>query len=401
MSSAVLFQSFKVSDSLPLSDVAFGSNIGEGLNIQKQEIQDPPVSNGVANLISNLSFDLSQVGNATIQPVSALPTLPDANYPQGTVVFLTTDNKLYRSTGPTWTSFVDGADIAVNSIVTNMIVAGAITAAKIASHTITANEIAAGTITATQIAAATITATQIASNTITAALIAANTITAGQIAASTITATELAAGSVTAVKISVSQLSAISADLGSITAGTITGVLFQTAASAGRVSIDATNGVQAFTSGGSLRTHIGTVNGYVETTAVGGLSGILSGSLTLGDAAFSNQVTIGAGGLNFIEFIIGGSSAGLISSSGFVGNGTSLTLSPSVVKYGGSSVAGNIAVNSGYGIAAGGTAFACSSNAEIYQSSALVASISTAGTQINIGGTLYTLSVVAGIVNAT
>jgi len=49
-----------------------------------------------------------------------------------------------------------------------LIVDGAITAAKIAANTITAGQIAAGTITATQIASGTITATQIAAGTITA-----------------------------------------------------------------------------------------------------------------------------------------------------------------------------------------------------------------------------------------
>jgi hypothetical protein len=60
----------------------------------------------------------------------------------------------------------------------------------------------------------------------------------------------------------------------------------------------------------------------------------------------------------------------------------------------------NLTFTSGFGIANGGTSFAVASNAEIYQSSTLVASIGTTGTRINIGGTFYTLSVVAGVVNA-
>lgn len=62
----------------------------------------------------------------------------------------------------------------------------------------------------------------IVANSITASEIAANTITATQIAANTITATQIAAGTITATQMTVSQLSAISADLGTITAGTIT-----------------------------------------------------------------------------------------------------------------------------------------------------------------------------------
>ena len=56
--------------------------------------------------------------------------------------------------------------------------------------------------------------------------IAANTITANEIFTNTITASELATDSVTATKIDVSLLSAISANMGSITAGKITGGTF-------------------------------------------------------------------------------------------------------------------------------------------------------------------------------
>jgi hypothetical protein len=59
---------------------------------------------------------------------------------------------------------------------------------------------------------------------ISAAKIEANTITASQIAAGTITATEIATGTITANKMNVSSLSAINANLGTVTAGTITGV---------------------------------------------------------------------------------------------------------------------------------------------------------------------------------
>ena len=55
-------------------------------------------------------------------------------------------------------------------------------------------------------------------------------ITADNIAANTITGNEIAANTITAGELSVSQLSAITADLGSITAGQITGALFQTSA---------------------------------------------------------------------------------------------------------------------------------------------------------------------------
>lgn len=93
-----------------------------------------------------------------------------------------------------------------------VITAGSITADKIGANEITANEIAANTITANQIAA----------NTITANEIAALTITANEIAANAIIASKILAGEITADKMNVTQLSAISANLGTITAGSIT-----------------------------------------------------------------------------------------------------------------------------------------------------------------------------------
>ena len=107
------------------------------------------------------------------------------------------------------------------------------------------------------ISADTITATQIDANTITASEIAANTITATQIAAGTITATELDAGAVTAAKINVTELSAIVADLGTITAGTITGGLIQTAASGARVEL-ATTGLNAYKADGTQTVDVNT-----------------------------------------------------------------------------------------------------------------------------------------------
>jgi hypothetical protein len=61
----------------------------------------------------------------------------------------------------------------------------------------------------------------------------------------------LNASSVTAAKISVSSLSAISADLGSITAGTITGALIRTAASGSRVEMTS-SGIIAYPTNNSF-----------------------------------------------------------------------------------------------------------------------------------------------------
>jgi hypothetical protein len=157
---------------------------------------------------------------SSLKPVEIVTSLPSPGT-QGRTVFLTTDNKLYRDTGSAWTAVVPAADVGAG---------------------LTGSQIAAGTITATNIATGTITANEIA----------ANTITGGKIAAATITSD----------KLTVSQLSAIAADLGTITAGTITGALIRTASSGARVEIDSTNGLRGIDSGGVCRTQVKTT-GYI------------------------------------------------------------------------------------------------------------------------------------------
>lgn len=69
------------------------------------------------------------------------------------------------------------------------------------------------------------------------------------------------AGSLTADRLSVLQLSAIAADLGTITAGTITGALIRTAASGARIEQDSTNGLRSYNSGGVVQVQIRTSDG--------------------------------------------------------------------------------------------------------------------------------------------
>jgi hypothetical protein len=91
------------------------------------------------------------VGFSGIPPVGSLPGLPNAAYPIGFVVFLTTDGKLYRNVANVWVKATDGADITAGTITGDRMVAGTITASQIAANTITAAQIAAGAIGATQL----------------------------------------------------------------------------------------------------------------------------------------------------------------------------------------------------------------------------------------------------------
>jgi hypothetical protein len=62
----------------------------------------------------------SSPGVDGISVETSLPSLPDADYPQGKVVFLTSDAKLYRNTdGSTWSKAADGGDLLANSVTAN------------------------------------------------------------------------------------------------------------------------------------------------------------------------------------------------------------------------------------------------------------------------------------------
>lgn len=199
--------------------------------------------------------------------------LPSTNLFAGRMVFLTTDNKLYRYTGSAWTTAVPAVDISgqltdaqlaglaaskvtgtlsnsqiadlaatkitgtitetqiANDAVTSAkIFAGAVTTAKLSANAVTANEIAAnaittakieaGAITTAKIAAGSVTATEIAASAVTAGKIAANAVTTTELAASAITTDKVAAGAITAAKMSVTSLSSMTATIGTLRTAT-------------------------------------------------------------------------------------------------------------------------------------------------------------------------------------
>lgn len=139
----------------------------------------------------------------------------------------------------------------------------------------------------------------------------------------TVVAAEIAAGAVTATKINVSQLSAIAADLGTITAGTITmigaGSFIKTAASGNRIELDSTNGLRAYAST-TLTTQIPVSGASPATIQTLGIGGLIS-FLTLRDATGFGQMDIdGSGASAQFRFFTNSVARFLISSTEVISN---------------------------------------------------------------------------------
>lgn len=85
---------------------------------------------------------------ASIKGIDVFGVLPGSGSYPGQVVFLTTDNSLYRWTGSAWTKAVDGADLLANSIVAGTFAAGAINAsAMIVDNLVVTGHIVNGAVT--------------------------------------------------------------------------------------------------------------------------------------------------------------------------------------------------------------------------------------------------------------
>jgi len=126
-------------------------------------------ANYVAGVINSYITELSfAAGIGPVNIVSSLPALPNGSYPDGSLVVLTTDHKLYRNSSSAWTKAVDGADIIANSITAGSISAGAINASAIAAGAVTANAIAAGAVQASAISVTTLSAISANLGTVTA-----------------------------------------------------------------------------------------------------------------------------------------------------------------------------------------------------------------------------------------
>lgn len=72
-----------------------------------------------------------QSGTAPVFFGAALPALPHATFPAGTLFIRTSDYKVHRSTGIAWTAAADGADIVANTIVAGQVGVGGLQAGTI------------------------------------------------------------------------------------------------------------------------------------------------------------------------------------------------------------------------------------------------------------------------------
>jgi hypothetical protein len=106
---------------------------------------------------------------ANASKVPAVTSLPANDALTGPVVFLTSDQKLYRWTGTAWTTAVTSADIVANAITAGKIAAGAVGATAMAANAITAANaaIADAAITTAKIGVAQIDTLRVGGNAIT------------------------------------------------------------------------------------------------------------------------------------------------------------------------------------------------------------------------------------------
>ena len=251
-----------------------------------------------------------------IRPVEIVSSLPSSGNFAGRTAFLTTDNKLYRHNGTSWTAAVAATDLsgtvstsqiaddaitadklAANSVVAGTIAAGAVSATEIASGAISTAKLAAGAITTDKIAALAvetnnlaayaITSTKLASDSVVAGKVAAAAIGTTQLQASAITSDKLASNSVVAGKIAAGSIGATEISAGSVTvdrltssASTFNGVVFRLGSGAS---------VAGYSAGGAFQANSSSVFGLIAANPAGPALGCGTTGSTAACAGFYNS----------------------------------------------------------------------------------------------------------------
>jgi hypothetical protein len=137
---------------------------------------------------------------SNLRPIEIVASLPTTGNFQGRQVFLTTDNKTYRYDGSAFIATIATVDLQ-GTIASTQLAAAAVTNAKIAVNAIQGDVIAAGAITAAKILDGAIGELKLANDAVTNAKIATDAITADVIATGAITADAITAGAITSLKL--------------------------------------------------------------------------------------------------------------------------------------------------------------------------------------------------------
>jgi len=249
-----------------------------------------------------------------LTPIEIVGTLPYVANFQGRMVFLTTDNKLYRYNGSAWTAVVPATDVtgqladsqiaavaaakvtgqlsdAQIAAVAAAKVTGQITSTQITDGSVSTPKLAAGAVTADQIGASAVTAGKIAANAVTATEINAGAVTTAKLAAGAVTATEIASGAVITAKlaagaVTANELAANAVTAGKISAGAVTATeLAANAVTAGKIAtgtITATDGVIASIDASKITT--GTLDATNITVTNLSAESITTGTLSVGSS---------------------------------------------------------------------------------------------------------------------
>lgn len=205
-------------------------------------------------------------------------------------------NNAIRSEHIAATQIVAG-HLTAGIITTSYIEAGAIKSHLIDALAINAGHIQALAINAGHIQANSIETTHIVSGAIQTGLLAAGAVTTTKLDAEAVTADKIAAGAVNASHIVGDTLEAISSNMGSLTAGTITGATVRTSASGARVVMDST-GLRGYALNGITKVfEINAGTGVASFTGVANIdpaSVIPGGTITQntlpGDRIVSNSI---------------------------------------------------------------------------------------------------------------
>jgi len=155
--------------------------------------------------------------SADLRPIERVASLPTTSLTQGRVVLLTTDNKLYRYTGSAWTANIAASDLT-GQLSGTQIADGAISSTKLVNDAVTNAKIATGAVEADQLATNAVTGVKIANDAVSAPKIIANAVIADKIAANAVVADKIATDAITATKISAGAVTADKVAVNAITA---------------------------------------------------------------------------------------------------------------------------------------------------------------------------------------